>query len=300
MARAFRCADAAETRDEPLYGTASQVRRWLLLEQPGSWGSDALTQSKVPPDVARELSRRARAAGVRVVLIRRGVRLSGDRRRCYFLRTEEADLHQSTMELDRVGDLLDVDLTPLREGGTIADAESHPDPLFLVCTHGKHDACCSIRGNQVSRVACGEPRWDAWECSHIGGDRFAANVVCLPHGLYYGRVRPDNVVRLMNDYAQATLSLEHFRGRCVHPFPVQAAEYFARDALANTEVDALSLARYTRTADAVGVVFEVTTGGRIDVRLRMSQSGDHRLTCRAENTGPIPRYDLVSATVYDG
>lgn len=300
MARTLRCADAADARAEPLYGTASQVRRWLLLEQPGSWGSDALMQSKVPQDVARELSRRARAAGTRIVLIRRGVRFSGDRRRCYFLRTEEGDLHQSTLELDRVDDLLDVDLTPLREGRMIADAELHPEPLFLVCTHGKHDACCSIRGNQVSRVACAEPQWDAWECSHIGGDRFAANVVCFPHGVYYGRVRPDNVVRLMNDYAQATLSLDHFRGRSIHPFPVQAAEYFARRAVDNIEVDALSLARYKRTADEVGVVFEMANSGEIDVRLRMSQAGDHLLTCRAEHTNPIPRYDLISVTVVDG
>ena len=29
-----------------------------------------------------------------------------------------------------------------------------------------------------------------WECSHLGGDRFAANVLVLPAGLLYGRVLP--------------------------------------------------------------------------------------------------------------
>ena len=29
-----------------------------------------------------------------------------------------------------------------------------------------------------------------WQSSHIGGDRFAGNVVFLPEGLYYGRVEP--------------------------------------------------------------------------------------------------------------
>ncbi|HZK51897.1 MAG TPA: sucrase ferredoxin [Actinomycetota bacterium] len=297
MASPFRCADAAEARDEPLYGTASQVRRWLLLEHPGPWGSDAITQSKLPHGV--ELYRRAGAAGIRVVLIRRGARFSAAKRRCYFLRTEEGGLHQSSMTLDRVDDLLDIDLTPLRDGGSIAEAKDHPTPIFLVCTHGKHDACCSIRGNLVSRVACAEPRWDAWECSHIGGDRFAANVVCFPHGLYYGRVRPQNVVRLMDDYAQATLSLEHFRGRCIHSFPVQAAEYFARRAIDNTEIGALLLSGFDTTADEVAVTFSVRNEGRVEVRVRISQAGDYQLTCRAERTNLIPRYDLVSCKIED-
>ena len=295
MTSPFRCADAAEARNEPLYGTASQVRRWLLLEHPGSWGNDALTQSKLPKGV--ELNRRASAAGIRIVLIRRGVRFSVDGRRCYFLRTEEGSLYQSTMTLDRVEDLLDIDLMPLRDGRSIAGAEDHPAPIFLVCTHGKHDACCSIRGNQVSRVACAEPQWDAWECSHIGGDRFAANVVCFPHGLYYGRVQPHNVVELMNDYAEATISLEHFRGRCIHAFPVQAAEYFARRAIDNTEIDALSLSSLNRTSDELMVTFAVRNGGRVEVLVRISPTGDHRLTCGSERTNRIPRYDLVSCMV---
>jgi hypothetical protein len=295
MTSRFRCADAAEARNEPLYGTASQVRRWLLLEHPGPWGSDAITQSKLPQGV--ELYRRARAAGIRIVLIRRGVRFSADGRRCYFLRTDGGGLYQSAMTLDRVDDLLDIDLTPLRDGSSIAEAKDHPTPIFLVCTHGKHDACCSIRGNLVSRVACAEPQWDAWECSHIGGDRFAANVVCFPHGLYYGRVQPHNVVRLMNDYAQATLSLEHFRGRCIHPFPVQAAEYFARRAIDNTEIDALSVLRFNRTADEVAVTIAMRNGGRVEVLMRISQMGDYQLTCRAERTNLIPRYDLVSCKI---
>ena len=295
MSSPFRCADAADVRGEPLYGTASQVRRWLLLEHPGSWGSDALTQSKLPKGVA--LKRRASAAGIRIVLIRRGVRFSADRRRCFFLRTEEGSLYQSTMTLDRVEDLLDIDLMSLRDGGSIAEADDHTAPIFLVCTHGKHDACCSIRGNQVSRVACAEPNWDAWECSHIGGDRFAANVVCFPHGLYYGRVQPQDVVRLMNEYAQATLSLEHFRGRCIHSFPIQAAEYFARRAIDNTEIDALSLSSVDRTSDELMVTFAMRNGGRVEALVRISQRGDYRLTCGAERTNRIPRYDLVSCKV---
>jgi hypothetical protein len=121
--------------------------------------------------------------------------------------------------------------------------------------------------------------------------------VCFPHGLYYGRVLPDNVVGLMNDYAQARLSLEHFRGRCIHSFTVQAAEYFARRAIDNIEIDALSLSHFDRKADEVAVTFAMRKGGRVEVVLRLSQTGDYQLTCGTERTNRIPRYDLVSCKV---
>ena len=64
------------------------------------------------------------------------------------------------------------------------------DPLYLVCTHGRHDACCALRGRPVAleldRVRPGR----VWETSHVGGDRFAANLLVLPTGEVYGRVLP--------------------------------------------------------------------------------------------------------------
>ena len=293
----FRCADAAEQREEPLYGSASFVKRWLLLEQPGSWGRDALTQSRLAADTARALRANAQAAGVRIILIRRGVRMSSDKRQCYFVRTDGCDLYQAHLDLDNVDDLVDVDLGPLRDGGPIPDATERNDPLFLVCTHGRHDQCCSIRGNQVSRVACAHPTADAWECSHIGGDRFAANVVCFPHGLYYGRVTPADVSGLMDDYTRGTLSLEHYRGRCCHLFPVQAAEYFVRRETGITQVDDVSLEATSRTASGIQATFSLPEDRRAQVEVTVTRGVPHRLTCGAGGTDPIPLYELAACLI---
>jgi len=293
----LRCSDASLARSEPLYGTASFVRRWLLVEQPGAWGHDALMQSRMPLEVGAELRRRARAAATRVILIRRGVRFSSEGRQCYFLRTGEGDLYQAQLKLDRVDDLLDIDLTPLREGGAVEGAEDRRDPLFLVCTHGRHDACCSIRGNQVSRIACAHPEAPAWECSHIGGDRFAANLVCFPHGVYYGRVTPADVVGLMDDYARARLSLDHYRGRCCYPFAVQAAEYFVRRASATVAVDAVSLLAVSEVETGIAAAFAVSGNRQVDVQVRVEEAGEYRLTCGSSSARPIPRYELVSCTL---
>lgn len=290
----FRCAESAEARSEPLFGTASFVRRWLLLEQPGSWGRDALSESELPKPFAQELRRRTRSLGIRVILIRRGVRIAADRRRCYFVRTSVDDPYQAHLWLDDVEELLDVDLSPLAQGGVVAEAEARSEPLFLVCTHGRHDACCSIRGNQVSRVACAQVDRDAWECSHIGGDRFAANVVCFPHGLYYGRVGSEDVSRLMDGYSNGVLELAHFRGRCAYPFSVQAAEYFLRRERGVTRIDDVTLLSFTRREDGIGATFALPGDERLEVRVAVAQDDAHRLTCTATAVNPIPTYGLMS------
>jgi hypothetical protein len=297
---AFRCSDASEGRDEPLHGTASFVRRWLLLEQPGPWGRNALMESRIPKQKARELWKRARAAGVRIVLVRRGVRQASKTRQCYFARTDDRGMELSHLALDSFEALLEVDLAPLREGTPIVGATTRTEPLFLVCTHGRHDACCSIRGNPVSRLACAVPGMEAWECSHIGGDRFAANLVCFPHGIYYGRVALHDVVPLMRDYAEGTISLDHYRGRCCYPFAVQAAEYFARRESRTVAVDGVALVGHSVTDRGLIASFAIGKERRAEVEVRVGElPGTHRLTCHAIRTDPIPRYELASFTLHD-
>jgi hypothetical protein len=292
----FRCADAALARDEPIFGTASFVRRWILIEQPGAWGSDALTESRFPRDVAEELKVRTRRLGIRIILIRRGARLSGHKRHCFVARTDEDNRYFAQLDIRGPRDLLDVDLTPLFEGGSIAGATPHDEPVFLVCTHGRHDACCSIRGNGVSRVACAEPDFDAWECSHIGGDRFAANVVCFPHGLYYGRVDSSEVVGLMSDYKQGTISLNHYRGRSCHLFPVQAAAYFVRRETGLTGVEDLSFRGTEPTGNGLAAAFALPGGRLVEAEVAISRGEEQMLTCSAARPHPIPRYELLGIT----
>lgn len=295
MTAKTRCADASEARAEPLYGTASVVRRWLLVEQPGSWGFDALT--RLPDPAGVELRRRARAAGVRLVLIRRGARFAGEKRQCYFVRTQDCDHpYMATLAVAGLDELLDVDLSPLAANEPIIEASERIEPVFLVCTHGRHDACCSIRGNQVARIACATEDVDAWECSHIGGDRFAANLVCFPHGIYYGRVGPADVSRLVDRYRAGGISLDHYRGRCCYPFDVQAAEYFVRRELNATGVEDVSLTGTPRrTSDSLFAEFAVPRGATAQVEIRLDETPSvHLLTCGSDAPSFIPRYELVS------
>ena len=74
MTEVATCTSVSLAAGEPQLATASRVRGWLMVEQPGPWGRDALLDSRLDRDLARELDARARAARVRVLLVRRLVR----------------------------------------------------------------------------------------------------------------------------------------------------------------------------------------------------------------------------------
>lgn len=292
----FRCADEAEAREESIHGTASQVSNWLLIEQPGAWGRDALLESRMPLDVAQALSAGTKALGVRVILIRRGPRLASDRRNVYFARTHQSGSWVSHAFVDDAQELLELNLEPLTRGERVEGTDPVDHPLFLVCTHGRHDTCCSIRGNQVSRLACTAYPAFSWECSHIGGDRFAANLVCFPHGIYYGRITAAGLIDIAEAYRHGWLSLDHYRGRSSYPFDVQAAEFFLRRGQNILGLDEVRLEGYRREGkQSVEASFTIADGRSVTVVVRRSISArTYRLTCDAPKENPIPSYELVS------
>ena len=55
MAEALPCATLSRALAEPLYGTASRVRGWVLLEQPGPWGREAVLESRLEPALRQVL-----------------------------------------------------------------------------------------------------------------------------------------------------------------------------------------------------------------------------------------------------
>ena len=59
----------------------------------------------------------------------------------------------------------------------------------------------------------------------MGGHRFAANLVILPHGLYYGPVGVDAATAAISAYQRGAVAPGRYRGRAGQPKPVQEAEY---------------------------------------------------------------------------
>ena len=129
----------------------------------------------------------------------------------------------------------------------------------------------------------------SWECSHVGGDRFAANVVAMPHGLYYGQVEMARAEELVAAHERGDLVPDLLRGRSTMAPAAQAAAAHVRTLLGDHRIDALTPAGTLHLG-----------GGRWQVRLRGQprnlmvtvQAGARPeaglLTCHARNDAHPP------------
>jgi hypothetical protein len=289
----FRCAVASLGRDEPLDGTASTVRAFLLLENNGPWGEEALRDARLPDGLGDELEARARAARVRVLLIRR----PGRQARSAATRVFAAYAHPSspwleTTVLTDIHQVHDLDVEALGSGRS-PGLTPQSEPVFAVCTHGKHDACCAERGRPVAAALAASHPEQTWEVSHIGGDRFAGNALVLPDGLYYGRLDATTVSAVAGEHLAGRLSLDHLRGRSGVATTLQYAELALRRHLDETRLDGVLFVSRSADGDAVTVVLEVS-GERYAVRVRSTRSSEeHRLTCSATRNNAPVRHELV-------
>ena len=161
-------------------------------------------------------------------------------------------------------------------------------PVFGVCTHGRHDACCAERGRPVAAALTATHPAETWEISHMGGDRFAANMVVLPEGLYYGRMDPDTASEVAGLHEQGRLDLTRLRGRSSYPMHVQYAEIALRRHLDEDRLDAVRLVR----RDGWTSVF---LHGDVEwsVTVRRVAREQARLTCGVERLSPLPVHEVV-------
>jgi hypothetical protein len=295
----FRCAVASLERDEAAVGSASTVRAFLLVENAGPWGVDALRDARLPEHVKSGLRDRAARTGVRVLLVRRHRGASsGPGLRVFAAWADAADPWLETATVAGPEQLLDLDLVALGRGRSPGLTPT-TRPVFCVCTHGRHDSCCASLGRPTAAALTASHPEETWDVSHVGGDRFAANVLVLPEGLYYGRVSAAAAPALADRHLAGHLDLDLLRGRSGFGFAVQAAEVAVRRRAGETRTDAVRLLATRRSSpDAdLAVRFDVA-GTPYDVVVRRSRTPEeHQLTCRARRLEVAPTYEVRSVAL---
>ncbi len=93
-----------------------------------------------------------------------------------------------------------------------------PTPLLAICTHGTRDRCCAKWGFAVYReaarlYAAGLSGFRPVECSHLGGDRFAATGIFFPSGGMYGHLDRADLQALVAAEASGQIVAAYYRGR---------------------------------------------------------------------------------------
>ncbi|MBB5851322.1 sucrase ferredoxin [Amycolatopsis umgeniensis] len=281
-----RCADLADAANDPGEGTAPPAERWLLIEHPGPWGRLALTGSGIDPAALRSLTAWAARNQGRIALIRRVARRSSSSNRASrWFRIDSRPGHEEI----RAGEFTDAaGLAAV----PFADGELLSQPLALVCVHGRHDTCCAVRGRSLAATLTAEYPEETWECSHIGGCRFAPSLVLLPHGFTYGGLRPGHAVDVVRRYTHGTLDPRDLRGRSSLKPNVQAAQHHARAATGARGIDDLR---------PLGEVHDGDSGWRVGfaepecvVHLRERYVPVNRsLTCASPPASRIRVFDLL-------
>jgi hypothetical protein len=287
-----RCSAVARARGDQLSGSTTLIRSFLLLEHAGPWGEEALRDSRLPAQVSTWLRRQASTTKVRVLLVRRpGRRPAPGPLRVFAVRSGE---WCESAELDAVEDVMDLDLAALAAGRS-AGLDRWGEPVMLVCTHGRHDACCAERGRPLAAELARLSPSRVWECSHLGGDRFAANVLALPEGLGFGRVDVTDAARLLAGLDRGELDLDLLRGRCTLPMAAQYAEIVLRGELHEVRSDALRCTAVRRVDGLTVATFE---RGEVlhEVSVRTVLGAPAALTCRALRDNPVPRHETVAIT----
>jgi hypothetical protein len=220
------CSDTARERGDPPVGTAPVAGAFLLIEHPGPWRYDALAGAGWPADVVDALTAALRRSLGRLLLIRRPGRRTVEDTRAWAVTRVGAGTVWGTWRQERdllvAASALSAPVTSPPPGPSSARPVS-TDPVLLVCAHGLHDTCCAVRGRPVAASLA--RRWPAatWECSHVGGDRFAANVVVLPDGTYYGGLDADSAIDVVAGHLDGRLDPTHLRGSVRWPPAAQAA-----------------------------------------------------------------------------
>lgn len=294
MANGCEHPAACHTGAAPILASATVgARLWLLIEHTGPWAAYA-DQWRLPGPV-RALVDRATSLGIRPQLIRRpGRRKASAGPLHVFVARSTGD--DPWLAEGFFADPSALDLDVLAQGVTPPACTPVNEPMFLVCTHGKRNVCCARLGLPLARFLAEKLPGEVWETTHVGGDRYAANLVCLPHGLYYGSMSQAAAIAAANAYRHGEVVLDRFRGRAGIPEPLQAAEHFVRSHTGELSVGGVAVESSRSEGDTtVCVVRRATRRGWSRFRVAV-EPAVRSAPCGVDCADEIPTYRLTELT----
>lgn len=283
------CSVQALQADEPLAGTAPVVGCYIIIEQPGPWGREALLDSHLPQDLGKELLGLTVGTQVKIVLARHPDRLERDAHTGHNVWIAHTAPGHRGMRHGMVNDLtalLDWDYAAIAEGNLPPIGHIQRRPLTFVCTHGSRDACCAVVGRSVydELLASVPPdeRSLVWEISHLGGHRFAPTTLSLPSGSVHGRLDAADTIAMRAAATQGQVFLKGFRGRGSVPAPLQVACIAVRNAYDITDSEAMDVLRVVNDRAVPAPTSIVFLDDQMETEVRHADGRCWRVTVQRE------------------
>jgi hypothetical protein len=215
-----RCSVASLLRGDPQSGTAPVASRWLLVEHQGPWAKEPMDTEPLLGPVGAEVEAITAGFGGKVLLVRRPARRPPDdeTRHWYAVDTVRRTWVRGTWRTstDLVG-------AARALGSALTNSQEDAEPMLLVCTHGTRDTCCAVRGRPIVATLARALPDQVWECTHLGGHRFAGTLLSLPDGACFGRLEPETVVGVVAGPRGGRTDAAHLRGTTRWEPAVQAA-----------------------------------------------------------------------------
>lgn len=225
--KTLTCSEMSSQSGEHLYGTALEVKNWFLLEYSGIWKRDAFPESALPEEVKEHLGGFLSSFEESRIQFIGGQRPVKKNPAFYYAHSSESSPKLYRFEIERYEDILSIDLPELVRTGEI-EKFSCGEKLVLVCTHGARDNCCAVAGSGIYKELLKKEGISAWRTTHVGAHRFAANLVMLPEGVYYGRVNGENLEDVLSSHLRDEIFLDCYRGRSCYSPTSQVSDYFLR------------------------------------------------------------------------
>lgn len=242
MSSTLSCSLASRSANEQLCGTAPQTLYWLLLEYPYPVGEKAFEESHIPAPVKEYLSNVIKSVRhSRLLIIRRPGTGKPKGINLFVCISSETNPQLYQIHLSSYEEILSLDIYNIWKERPQLNLWLRTTPLFLVCTNGKRDPCCARLGLPLYSQMTSYAGTTVWQTSHVGGHRFAPNVILLPPGIYYGRVETNQCQRLIETSQNRSVLLDILRGRSCYPPEVQVAEYFLRRETGIIQIEAFTL-----------------------------------------------------------
>ncbi|KAA3648625.1 MAG: hypothetical protein DWQ07_00050 [Chloroflexi bacterium] len=292
----YVCSDQSRNIGESMLGSAPVAWVWFLLEYDKAWGYDAIDESLIPDEVKKHLLMAMKELDPAMTLIIKQSAATPSNRKNFYVAVANENPKLYKVPLGNYEALLDLDLVAMAKGDAYYERFRTDESIWLTCTNGMRDQCCSRVGGAVYNAFKETVGDAAWQCSHVGGHRFSGNVVHFPSGVFYGRIEPEDVSHLISSENDNRLMHGNLRGRACYPKPAQAAEGLLRERKPSLRSGDLRLRGMDAIDDHNWRVKFTEGGGRRthEMQIRKFESSDKiYLSCLGEKQGPPTTYEIA-------